>query len=274
LDAIAKTAYYCCGVRAADAAGPRPICGDQFAQRFMNDEARAVFAGFSTMTAPNASNVSRARIIDDWLRARLKERPETRVILLGAGFDSRAFRLDGGRWVELDQPAIIERKDAVLPATEAANPLVRIAIDFAADRLADKLEAFAGESPVVVMEGVSMYLAQDRLKANLATLHQVFPQHTLICDLMTATFRRRYGRAIDDRIRALGGSFAELVDDPAAAIVACGYRETERASMVGRARELGALKIPGFLLATFLRSLRDGFTAHIFETTSKNTGSP
>jgi methyltransferase (TIGR00027 family) len=266
VDPIAKTAYYCCGVRAADAASPRPICGDQFAQRFMNDEARAVFAGFTTMTAPNASNATRARIIDDWLRQRLLATPGQRVIVLGAGFDTRAFRLAGGRWTEFDQPAIIQRKNEVLPAAEAPNPLERVAIDFARESLADRLAPLAGEVPVVVLEGVSMYLAQPELRATLATLHRAFPRHTLICDLMTATFRRRWGKPIDQRIRALGGSFADLVDDPAATIASCGYREVERVSMVGRARELGALKIPGFVLATFLRSLRDGFTAHVFET--------
>jgi methyltransferase (TIGR00027 family) len=265
MDGVAKTAYYCCGARAADAERAKPVCGDQFAKAFMTPEGQAVFSRFAGMTAPNQSNVTRARIIDDWLKERLATAPDLRVILLGAGFDTRAFRLDGGRWVELDQPPIIAEKNARLPAEQAKNPLQRLAIDFASERLADKLEGFRGEVPVVVLEGVSMYLPQDALKQTLATLQSVFPRHTLICDLMSATFRRKYGGDIHREIEKLGGSFAPLTDNPAAALTAAGYREAARVSMVGRARELGALKIPRILLATFLRPLRDGYTAHVFE---------
>ena len=72
---------------------------------------------------PNAANATAHRIIDDWLRDRLLADPEQLVILLGAGFDARAFRLPGGRWVEIDQPALIAHKDRVLPAARAPQPL-------------------------------------------------------------------------------------------------------------------------------------------------------
>jgi methyltransferase (TIGR00027 family) len=175
LDPIAKTAYYCCGARAADAERANPICGDHLARRFMNDEARAVFARFSRFTNSNASNVARHRLIDDWLRERLSATPDLRVILLGAGFDTRAFRLRGGRWVELDQPATIAVKQAELPEEDAPNPLKRVAIDFAVDSLADKLKPFAGESRVVVvMEGVNAYVSEAEMRRALDTLVRAF----------------------------------------------------------------------------------------------------
>ncbi len=71
----------------------RPICGDQFAERFMDAEARALFKRFKKFRGPNASNAARHRIIDDWLRHRLSDQPKLRIVLLGAGFDTRAFRL-------------------------------------------------------------------------------------------------------------------------------------------------------------------------------------
>lgn len=267
MDAIAKTAYYCCGVRAADAASAKPICGDHLAQRFMTPEAREVFRNFEALSNPNASNVTRHRIIDDWLRRRLADAPDLRVVIPGAGFDTRAYRLTGGRWLELDQPALIATKNAALPVSECPNPLVRTGIDFAKQSLSDVVRDWSEDKPaVVVMEGVSMYLSQDQLLATLAALRQHFPRHTLMCDLMTARFVRRYSGAVRQRISDLGGQFADLVDDPASAIVAAGYRQTERVSMIARASELGALKIPCFLLNTVLRSLRDGYCAYQFET--------
>lgn len=265
MDAVAKTAYYCCGVRAADAKAPKPICGDHLAQLFMTEEGREVFRGFEDLRLPNASNATRTRIIDDWLRDRLLAEPDLRVILLGAGFDARAFRLNGGQWVELDQPAVIEEKDRILPASHAPNPITRIAIDFARQKLGDSLAPFEGEQPVVVMEGVSMYLTQAQFKSTLSALRRLFPRHTLICDLMTRGFSERYGVEVGKRIAALGGGFAELAEDPARTVTAAGYSQLSRVSMMSRARELGAVRVPMFLLNTLLRPLRDGYCVYAFE---------
>lgn len=265
MDAIARTAYYCCGVRAQDAASAQPLCGDMYAQRFMTEEGWQIFSRFEDLKNPNRSNATRARIIDDWLRQRLAADPRQRIILLGAGFDSRAFRLSGGRWLELDNPAVIAIKEKVLPQKEAPNPLQRTSIDFATEKLAHKLSPLAGEAgAIVVMEGVSMYLTQEELAATLATLRAALPGHQLVCDLMSARFGRS-GVEIRRRLAELGASFAPLVDDPARAVKNAGYRELLRQSVVGRARELGAVRIPGILFNTVLRSLRDGYCVHSFQ---------
>jgi O-methyltransferase involved in polyketide biosynthesis len=127
---VSKTAYYCCGVRALDAAASDPVCGDKYAERFMTAEAWTLFEPFRGFRAPNASNITRHRLIDDLLRARLARQPETAVVIVGAGFDARAFRLPGGHWVELDEPALITLKEAQVPAREAPNPLTRVPIRF------------------------------------------------------------------------------------------------------------------------------------------------
>jgi methyltransferase (TIGR00027 family) len=266
IDPIAKTAYYCCGVRADDARGARPVCGDRFAERFMDGEGRAVFDRFRRFKGPNGSNLARCRVIDDLLRERLIAQPQTTVVLLGAGFDTRAFRLRGGRWLELDQPALIAIKEAKLPAREAPNPLQRVAIDFRRDRLEDVLARWTGTRPsVVVMEGVTMYVDPQPLLATLRTARRVFPAHTLICDLMTRTFARRFGGPLRREIAELGGDFGELVDDPAALVAAAGYRLVGTRSIPGAAVDLGTVRLPRWLLDTLLRSLRDGYQVFVFE---------
>jgi len=266
LDPIAKTAWYCCGVRAADARSARPICGDMLAERFMTEEGRAIFAPFATQFGPNASNATRHRMIDDLLRERLAADPARPVLLLGAGFDTRAFRLAGGRWMELDQPALVALKEQVLPAASAPNPLRRHAIDFAHDRLADALASWAGtRDALVVMEGVSMYLSTAQLHDTARALHALLPRHTLVCDLLTATFLRRYGGPLRQRIEALGGAFAPAHDDPAAWVQAQGYRQRSVASITALTPGPFGRRAPGWLLDTLLRPVRDGYRLHVFE---------
>jgi methyltransferase (TIGR00027 family) len=266
MDPIAKTAYYCCGARAADARGEHPICGDQLAERFMDEEAQAVFARFAHMKEPNVSNAARHRIIDDLLRERLRTQPDLPVVVLGAGFDTRAFRLPGGRWLELDQPAVIARKESKLPAAQSPHPLQRVAIDFATETLADKLAPWAGTpQAVVVMEGVSMYLTPQQLRTTTETLRRLLPGHTLICDLRDATFEKRYSQKMQQLIRDLGGEFSPAYKDPAAVVQSLGYRLVSAHSIVGAAADHGALKAPRWLLNTLLRSLRDGYRICEFE---------
>ena len=94
---VAKTAYYCCGVRWRDAQRSEPVCGDHLAALFMDAAAQELFKPFEELKFPNIVNATRSRIVDDWLRDRLLADPEQLVILLGVGLDTRAFRLPGGR---------------------------------------------------------------------------------------------------------------------------------------------------------------------------------
>jgi methyltransferase (TIGR00027 family) len=264
---ISKTAFYCAGVRMVDAEQPRPICGDTYAKVFMTEEGLKLFEPFRDQTYPNASNVARHRIIDDLLRSRLERDPGQRVVLIGAGFDSRAFRLTGGRWVELDEPQVIAFKQERLPAAGAPNPLQRIGLDFATESLADALTPFRGERATVVVEGVLVYLTAEQTMTLAETLRTTFPSHTLIVDLMTRTFFNRYAKAMQEKLRGLGATLLAGGDQPELPFLAAGYRLVQRSSLPGRAAELGAIKLPRILQWTVLRSLVKGYQLHVFEST-------
>ena len=175
----------------------------------MDDDAWRLFEPFRQFTAPNISNAARARIIDDLLRERLAANPGLRVILIGAGFDSRAFRLPGGHWLEVDEPSLLAWKEPRLPAAESPNQLTRLPVDFATERLSDRLQPFADPAPVViVVEGVLMYLGEPRIRELLQTLRATFPRGEILCDVMTTEFFTRFSLGIHEKIRELGAAFA------------------------------------------------------------------
>lgn len=263
---VSRTAFYCCAVRALDAASPRPICGDDLARVFMNDEAWAAFEPFRGLDGPNASNVARHRMLDDLLRARFASRPERAVVLIGAGFDTRAFRLPGGHWVELDAPALLAYKESLLPASDAPNPLTRVPIEFDRGPLSAALEPYQDfVEPIVVVEGVLSYLTVAEATELLAAVRRTFREPTLICDLTTQDFIRRYGDKIGAKLRELGAPYGRLQAEPQALIEAAGFRLVARESIVGRAAAEGLLRIPRWVLATLLRPLRDGYAIATFE---------
>lgn len=263
---LPRTAFYCCALRADDAARPHPICGDALAARFLDAETRAPLAKLMSFAGPAASNVTRHRIIDDLLRARLATDPTHRVILIGAGFDTRAFRLPGGRWWELDDPELLTFKESRLPAATAPNPLVRLPVSFATESLADRLAPLAGDDPCdIVIEGVSMYLEDAALTDLTRALRRHFPKGRLLMDLQSPAFRRRFSADIANELGRLGAHFATRTVHPAQLIEAQGFRRRAAHSVVGRAAEISSFRIPRWLLATLLRELRDGYAIWEFE---------
>ncbi|WP_414654252.1 class I SAM-dependent methyltransferase [Hyalangium sp.] len=75
----------------ADAAAPRPICGDRCASRFVDEEARRIWERFKGFKSPNASNAARHRIIDELVQEKRSPQRHARVVVIGAGFDTRAY---------------------------------------------------------------------------------------------------------------------------------------------------------------------------------------
>lgn len=262
---ISRTAYYTLGVRAADAAGPKPICGDTFAQRFMNEDAQRVWDEFKGFTPPNLSNAARHAMIDAHLRRELAADPDATVVIIGAGFDTRAFRLQGGRWFEFDEPEILTYKESRLPAATAPNPLVREPVDFVRESLADKLAIVGQPSNVqVVIEGVLMYLTREQKSALLLALQSRFPHHTAYCDLMRKKFFESYSRPIHEKIVGMGTTFTDLVEEPERMFLDAGYTMVDLSSVPLYVVDRKSFGIPAFAVRWFLRTLRNGYLVGVF----------
>jgi methyltransferase (TIGR00027 family) len=251
-----------------DAEGPGPVCGDSYARLFMNEEGLRILAAFDDEEGPNAGNVARHRIVDDILRRELAEDPQLQVVIVGAGFDSRAYRLKGGRWVELDEPQVIAYKEERLPASGCENELRRVPVDFATEALEEKLAPFASETRVaVVLEGVLMYLEEGAIRELLRSLHKLFPRHVLVCDLLNRRFFEKYGRKIHRKVKDLGADFKFVVEDPEQVFLESGYRRADKISIVGKSVEFrGGSVFMSLLLKTLLRTVATGYSIYVFET--------
>jgi len=263
---ISKTAYYTLGVRAWDAALPKPVCGDQYAQRFMNAEAKQIWSEFSEYKRPNSSNASRHRIIDDFIQQELNASPSAKVLIIGCGFDSRAFRLKGGTWTEIDESPIIDYKESVLPEATSPNSLRRISIDFGKEKLSDKISSLASaENTHIIIEGVFMYLKAAQAQELLTTLKQLFPKHIIYCDLMSKSFFEKYSRPLHEKIVALGATFTDLQERPEDLFVKNGYDLVSSTSVPLYAATHSEMDVPAFIIRYILKTLREGYKIWRFQ---------
>ncbi len=166
----------------------RRLFDDPFAHGFLQPSLRAVVRLSSLPGAGNAiswfidrrwpgarsSAVARTRLIDDALGDALRAGVE-QVVLLGAGFDCRAYRIPGvqrTRVFEVDHPATLAVKREHLRQMLGALPahVVFVGIDFNRQTLAQAMEA-AGFTPrahtFFIWEGVTNYLAEAAVDATL-----------------------------------------------------------------------------------------------------------
>ena len=133
---------------------------------------------------------ARHRYIDEQLAARLDD-DAAQLLLLGAGYDSRAHRfaeqLAGRPVFEVDLAPISRRKAKVVDRHRDELPEVdlrRVEIDFETQTLADVLLPAGfqrGATTFVVWEGVSMYLTRAAVKGTLAALHELCGSGSRLC---------------------------------------------------------------------------------------------
>jgi methyltransferase (TIGR00027 family) len=262
---ITDTAFYCCGARMLDAAQDQPICGDDYAKLFMCDYGMAVFDRFKTLELSNSSIIVRHRIMDDMLRQLLYANHDLTIVTIGAGFDSRPYRLNGGHWFELDEPELIAYKDILLPSEHCDNPLHREPIDFAKEDLVDKLLQLPHNGPVVfVLEGVVIYLSENDVQNLLGELDYEFPRHRLMCDLVNREMVDKYGQSLSQTVMEMGAPF-QSVDHPEAIFVQSGYQAREAVSVMDASVDFGINLVPKFFWRSYFQAEVTGNSVCMWE---------
>lgn len=261
---ISNMAFYCCGARMQDAAAPNPICGDGYAKLFMSEYGQRIYEKFSSETLSTTSMMVRHRIIDEVLRQMLLANRNLCFVTIGAGFDSRPYRLPGGTWFELDEPQLIAFKDAQLPAAECTNPLRRLSIDFETESLEEKLSLISHNGPVVfILEGIFIYLNEEETSKLIRTLNKLFPGHLLVGDLVNREMVEKYGHRLRDMASAMNATFQPM-DQPETIFSKSGYQVKGKISLVEVSVALGLYKIPDYFLKYFLKNEIDGNSVYVW----------
>jgi len=124
-----------------------------------------------------SSGVARTRLIDDAVVAALTA-GYRQIVLLGAGFDARAYRLagiDAARVFEVDQAGTMAAKREVLRSRgkDTAKHVTFVQVDFERDDLQQALisAGFRTDARAVfVWEGVTNYLTAEAVDATLRSI--------------------------------------------------------------------------------------------------------
>jgi methyltransferase (TIGR00027 family) len=232
LPTFATTARWIAAARARESGRPDALFSDSFAHFFAGETGAAMLDRSERASGgENLFLAVRTRYFDEALLAAAQVCGQ--VVLLGAGFDVRAYRLPlpaGTRMWELDQAELLAEKESVLTANAAAPRCERMAV--AADLAASWGEALAAAGhdvarPTVwLAEGLLYYLSAPAVAGllRLARAHSaggsVFLADVFGTGLLAQPAMQPYLRWLEQA--ALPQPFC--TDDPARLLAAGGWR--------------------------------------------------
>lgn len=227
---VSTTSQTCAALRAIESNLPS-------ATRLFTDPLAEALAGPAAMARVRSRSSSgtariaiRTRYFDDFanlhLGAPLNERMQ--LVLLGAGMDSRAYRLhnlsDAVDVFELDRADVLQLKERLLrkihPAPEMrAKTVHRICADLGDSSWGMKLEA-AGFDPRVrtvwLMEGVLYYLTEREVEGVFKVLEQLSVEGSAVC--FSAVTELSESR---QKVRKM---FRSTIEDPAGFVAKFGFK--------------------------------------------------
>lgn len=124
----------------------------------------------------------RARVFDDWTDQMLEKDPEAIVLHIGCGMDSRCLRVKQpySCWYDCDFPDVLEVRRQYYQETSSYHMMELDAAD------TEKInELPEGDTAVVILEGISMYLTNGQLKALIAALRKKYLYVHVLLDVYT-----------------------------------------------------------------------------------------
>lgn len=170
---VSDTALIVAAARAIETTRPDGVLRDPFAERLAGARGMALLGRLRLNDWLGIGVVGlRARSIDDMLLQAIAAHGIRTVVLLGAGLDARAWRLDlprDLRWIEADFAPILDYKDGILASEKPRCRRERMAADLTVASERQAVWAAAGNDPgLIITEGLLLYLPA-RVTEALAT---------------------------------------------------------------------------------------------------------
>lgn len=151
----------------------------------------------------------RSAVFDEWVKQQMEEEQDAVIIHIGCGMDSRVLRVGtkNHKWYDVDFSDVIKERKRYYSETSDYQMLVGDVRD------CNWLAAIPERKRViVVMEGVSMYLTLNDLRAFTVNLSEHFEHISLLMDCYTvwAAKMSKYKNPIND----VGVTEVYGIDDP------------------------------------------------------------
>ncbi len=230
-EAVSRTGLLTAAARAVESEFPTPLFVDPYAERLAGPEGAALLAAHPAREFMVPALAVRTRLFDEVILSSIA-RGATQVLLIAAGLDTRAWRLDLPpelRWFEVDHAAVLDYKARVLEGVTPRVPRIAVGFDLRDANLAGALRE-AGFDPAqrtaVLVEGLLMYLAPADVEPLLGLLASLVPAgSTFAADIPSAASVEPSGvlREVLARFASQGAPWRFGTDDPRGVVGRAGW---------------------------------------------------
>ena len=151
----------------------------------------------------------RSTVFDRWLEQTMEQMPGAVILHVGCGMDSRIVRV-GHRnhlWYDIDFPEVIAQRKRYFAESTHYH---MISSDIREEAWLSQIPS--GKGAIIVMEGISMYLQQEELKAVLKQWKDYFGEVRILMDCYT-TFGAKASK-YKNPINEVGVTQVYGFDDP------------------------------------------------------------
>jgi methyltransferase (TIGR00027 family) len=207
IEDVADTAFLVAMERAMEGDRPDALFHDPLSAKLAGERGRRIVDSLGAHAVVSTWTLAiRTIIIDTYIQEAMAQ-GVTQIVNLGAGLDTRPYRMDlppSLQWVEVDIPKIIDLKERTLVSETPRCRLERIRLDLAdrpvRARLFADLNARAPKT-LVITEGVIPYLTQDEVGSLADDLRAQEHFALWIVDYFSPlTLKYRQRRAIKERM--------------------------------------------------------------------------
>lgn len=184
LQGVSATSLLTLYVRAIDASTAQPVLGDKKAGAIWRQVKESIdYTSWKTAKKSYYGILARAFIIDREVKKFLSLHPDSIVISLGCGLDTRFYRIDNGfiDWYNVDFPEIIHLREQFLTPHKRIHNIGASLLDAAWAKQVDTI----GRPVLFVSEGVFMYFTTSDIQKILQILQTNFSCFTMYIDLLS-----------------------------------------------------------------------------------------
>ena len=191
IENVSDTALWVATYRAVESSRPDALFRDPLAARLAGEKGKVIANRVDRSRFVAWQVVIRTAIIDRFILEHVKNGVDM-VVNLGAGLDTRPYRLDlppSLKWVEVDFPRIIDLKEKELASDKPKCNLERIRVDLSDPEASKKCFAelaTRAKNILLITEGVVPYLTNAQV-AELASNLYAHPSFRYwICEYMSS----------------------------------------------------------------------------------------
>ena len=132
--------------------------------------------------------IARTIVLDRLAAAWLARNPGAVVVNIACGLDTRCYRMSGySHWYNLDLPETMAVREKLLPESGAISQIAMSAMEDWCGEITER-----AVPALVIIEGLTMYLAQADVERIFAVIAKRFEKATVLVEIMNPMIVKRF----------------------------------------------------------------------------------